>query len=108
MREVYDRDILELVRAAPAASTIHPRLGIVGGRQLAKMTAPAGLQLGCDVVVLERDNDSPAANLASHSLVGDWDDPEALLRLASQVHVVTLENEFVAAGSLRALEEAGS
>jgi 5-(carboxyamino)imidazole ribonucleotide synthase len=88
-------------------SAIHPRLGIVGGGQLAKMTALAGLQLGCDVVVLERNSYSPAANLASHSIVGDWDDPEALVKLASQVDVVTLENEFVDAGSLQALEDAG-
>jgi phosphoribosylaminoimidazole carboxylase (NCAIR synthetase) len=40
------------------------------------MTALAGLQLGCDVAVLERNNYSPAANLASHSLVGDSDQPE--------------------------------
>lgn len=107
MHENYDRDILKLVEPARVAFAINPRLGIVGGGQLAKMTALAGLQLGCDVVVLERNNYSPAANLASHSLVGDWDNPEALLKLASQVDVVTLENEFVDAGSLRALEEAG-
>lgn len=107
MHETYDRDILKLVEPARVASAINPRLGIVGGGQLAKMTALAGLQLGCDVVVLERNNYSPAANLASHSLIGDWDQPEALLKLASQVDVVTLENEFVEADSLRALEEAG-
>lgn len=83
------------------------RIGIVGGGQLAKMTAVAGLRLGCDVVVLERNNFSPAANLASHSLVGDWNSPEALIKLASQVDVVTLENEFVDADSLAKLEEAG-
>jgi len=31
------------------------------------MTALAGLQLDCDVVVLERNHHSPAANLASGS-----------------------------------------
>jgi 5-(carboxyamino)imidazole ribonucleotide synthase len=107
MHETYDRDILQLVEPARIASAINPRLGIVGGGQLAKMTALAGLQLGCDVVVLERNNHSPAANLASHSIVGDWDNPEALLQLAAQVDVVTLENEFVDAASLRALEECG-
>ncbi len=107
MHETYDRDIIKLVQPARVASAINPRLGIVGGGQLAKMTALAGLQLGCDVVVLERNNYSPAANLASHSLVGDWDNPEALMKLASQVDVVTLENEFVDAASLRALEDAG-
>jgi 5-(carboxyamino)imidazole ribonucleotide synthase len=107
MHESYDREILKLVKSARVASAINPRLGIVGGGQLAKMTALAGLQLGCDVVVLERNNFSPAANLASHSIVGDWDNPEALLKLASQVDVVTLENEFVDADNLRALEETG-
>lgn len=107
MHEHYDREILEVVEPARTGPALHPRLGIVGGGQLAKMTALAGLQLGCDVVVLERNSYSPAANLASHSIVGDWDDPEALVKLASQVDVVTLENEFVDAGSLQALEDAG-
>ena len=83
MRESYDQDILRLSEPARVASAINPRLGIVGGGQLAKMTALAGLQLGCDVVVLERNNYSPAANLASHSIVGDWDNSEALLQLTS-------------------------
>jgi 5-(carboxyamino)imidazole ribonucleotide synthase len=84
-----------------------PRLGIVGGGQLAKMTALAALELGCDVLILERNQHSPAANLATHSFIGDWDDPQALLQLAAQVDVVTLENEFVDARSLAAIEAAG-
>ena len=107
MHEIYDRDILQIIEPARVPAAINPRLGIVGGGQLAKMTALAGLQLGCDVVVLERNNHSPAANLASHLIVGDWDNPADLLRLAAQVDVVTLENEFVDAGSLRALEAGG-
>ena len=107
MHETYDRDILKLVEPTRVPAAINPRLGIVGGGQLAKMTALAGLQLGCDVVVLERNHHSPAANLASHSIVGDWDDPEDLLQLAAQVDVVTLENEFVEATSLRELEAGG-
>lgn len=83
------------------------RLGIIGGGQLAKMTAIAALQLGCDVIVLERNAISPAASLATHSLVGDWDNPEELLKLASHVDLVTLENEFVNADSLRVLAEHG-
>jgi len=107
MHENYDRDILQLVEPARIPAAINPRLGIVGGGQLAKMTALASLQMGCDVVVLERNLHSPAANLASHSIVGDWDDPKDLLQLAAQVDVVTLENEFVDAVSLRALEAGG-
>jgi len=107
MHENYDRDILQLVEPARIPAAINPRLGIVGGGQLAKMTALASLQMGCDVVVLERNLHSPAANLACHSIVGDWDDPKDLLQLAAQVDVVTLENEFVDAVSLRALEAGG-
>lgn len=86
----------------------HPRIGIIGGGQLAKMTALAGLQLGCDVIVLERSQASPAATLALHAIVGDWDDPAVLMELAAQSDVVTLENEFVDAAALRALESSGA
>jgi len=83
------------------------RLGIIGGGQLAKMTALSALQLGCDVIVLERKPDSPAARLATHSLVGDWDDPAELLKLAAQVDVVSIENEFLDTDALARLEQAG-
>ena len=71
------------------------------------MTALSGLQLGCDVQVLERKSHGPAMNLASHTFVGDWDNPADLIRLAEHADVVTLENEFVDAGSLAELEKAG-
>ncbi len=87
--------------------SVRPRLGIIGGGQLAKMTAAAALRLGCDVAVLERSAQSPAGNMAAHLLVGDWDDPVTLLQLAAAVDVVTLENEFVSADSLMAIEGAG-
>jgi len=92
----------------PGREKLHPRIGIIGGGQLAKMTALAGLQLGCDVVVLERSSASPAATLALHSIVGEWNDPDVLLQLAAQSDVITLENEFVDAGALRVLESSGA
>ena len=107
MHETYDTEIRNQQSTTAARPVIAPRLGIVGGGQLARMTAMAALQLGCDVVVLERNPFSPAAILATHSLVGDWNTVEALLELASQVDVVTLENEFVDAGLLQALEDRG-
>jgi 5-(carboxyamino)imidazole ribonucleotide synthase len=84
-----------------------PRLGIVGGGQLAKMTALAALELGCEVSILERSPASPAAPLSSHYAVGDWNDPETLLRLAERVDVLTLENEFVDAAALAAVAARG-
>ena len=89
------------------ASHTGPCLGIIGGGQLARMTAMSALQLGCDVVILEKNRSSPAATLATHSLVGDWTQPGPVLELASKVNVVTLENEFVDSSLLRMLEDAG-
>ncbi len=82
-------------------------LGIVGGGQLAKMTAQAAVQLGCEVVVLERAQDFPAQALDTRWIHGDWDDPAKLLELAAEVDVVSLENEFVSPVALRAVEAAG-
>jgi 5-(carboxyamino)imidazole ribonucleotide synthase len=82
-------------------------LGIIGGGQLAKMLAQSALQFGCEVVVLERNEHSPAACLASETVIGDWDNPDTLLKLGSLVDVVTIENEFVDADSLAALEQFG-
>jgi 5-(carboxyamino)imidazole ribonucleotide synthase len=82
-------------------------LGIIGGGQLAKMIAQSALQFGCDIVVLERKEHSPAGNLATEEVIGDWDNPDSLLLLGSMVDVVTLENEFVDADSLTALERFG-
>jgi 5-(carboxyamino)imidazole ribonucleotide synthase len=91
----------------PVAPRPAPRLGIVGGGQLAKMTAAAATQFGCEVVVLERQPDFPAHSLDTHAIIGDWDDPRELLNLAALVDVVTLENEFVNTDALAALQEAG-
>jgi 5-(carboxyamino)imidazole ribonucleotide synthase len=88
-------------------STSHPRLGIIGGGQLAKMTALAARELGCDVLVLERNDSSPAAPLANDALLGDWNDPETLLRLAKQVDVVSIENEFLNVDALEVMMNHG-
>jgi 5-(carboxyamino)imidazole ribonucleotide synthase len=83
------------------------RLGIIGGGQLARMTAIAALPLGVDVVVLEKNPHSPAARLSPDCIVGDWADRETLLKFASRCDVITLENEFVDASALTALEQSG-
>lgn len=84
-----------------------PTIGIVGGGQLARMTAQAAFKFGCEVVILERKEASPAAKQTHKTLIGDWDDPAELLKLAAQVDVVTLENEFVDANALAELEKHG-
>ena len=83
------------------------RIGIVGGGQLAKMTALPAMELGCEIVILEKTENTPSSSLAAEILHGDWDDPANLLNLANKVDVVSLENEFVDANSLKAVEQAG-
>jgi 5-(carboxyamino)imidazole ribonucleotide synthase len=83
------------------------RIGIVGGGQLAKMTALPAMELGCEIVILEKTEDTPASCLAADIMYGDWDDSTNLLKLAENVDVVSLENEFVDANSLKTLEDAG-
>ena len=88
----------------------HPagyRIGIIGGGQLAKMTAQSAQTLGCEVVILDRSEKSPALALAKEYIIGDWDDPTQLLKLAEKVDIVALENEFVDASALAKLEQAG-
>lgn len=82
-------------------------MGILGGGQLAKMTAQAAHQLGCSVVVMERRQAAGEPLFGWPIVVGDWDDPHALLEFARDVDVVTLENEFVDADALAELERHG-
>jgi 5-(carboxyamino)imidazole ribonucleotide synthase len=91
----------------PAPEKSATTIGIIGGGQLAKMLVQAASQFGCEVVILERAPGSPAESLARKTIHGDWDDPEILRQLGSQADVVTLENEFVKAASLEALEKSG-
>lgn len=83
------------------------RIAIIGGGQLAKMTALSALEFGCHVSVLERKKDVVTIDMVHRALIGDWDDPADLIRLAEHSDIVTLENEFVDAGSLAKLSEAG-
>jgi 5-(carboxyamino)imidazole ribonucleotide synthase len=103
MHETYDSEFKR-----PTGPKNYPvRLGIIGGGQLARMTAIAALPLGVEVIVLEKNPHSPAARLSPDCIVGDWADREKLLRFAAQCEVITLENEFVDAAALEVLERAG-
>jgi 5-(carboxyamino)imidazole ribonucleotide synthase len=84
------------------------RIGVLGGGQLAQMLAQAAISLGLSTVIFERQPDSPASRLTQQSVVGAWDDPEALAAFAALAPVVTLENEFVDASVLAALEARGA
>ncbi|HWH15035.1 MAG TPA: 5-(carboxyamino)imidazole ribonucleotide synthase [Miltoncostaeaceae bacterium] len=82
-------------------------VGIAGAGQLARMTCLAAWPLGIRVAVLGAP-DEPAAPMAAGVVEGAWTDAEAVAALGRSCRVVTLENEFVAAAALAAVEAAGT
>lgn len=89
-------------------SLAYPALvGILGGGQLARMTAEAAARLGIEVAILEHEADSPAARIAAREVIGGWLDHTRLAELAQGALAVTLENEFVDAPALAWLAEQG-
>ena len=80
------------------------RLGIVGGGQLGRMLALAALPLDVRCVTLDPGDDTSASQVAP-SIVGPYDDREALARLAAQVDVLTYEFENVPVEAARFAEE---
>jgi 5-(carboxyamino)imidazole ribonucleotide synthase len=87
----------------PPGSTI----GILGGGQLGRMLALAAARLGFDVVVLEREADSPAGRAAAKLIVADYGDQAALAELAASTTLVTYEFENVPAASVAWLADHG-
>ena len=72
-------------------------LGMLGGGQLGRMFVTAARTMGYAVIVLDPDPLSPAGSLANQHLACDYDDTDALDRLARDCAVVTTEFENVPA-----------
>ena len=79
-------------------------VGIVGGGQLGRMLCLAGSSLGIDCTTLDPAGRSSASQVAP-SIVGGFDDHQALARLAAAADVVTYEFENVPVASARFLAE---
>jgi 5-(carboxyamino)imidazole ribonucleotide synthase len=84
------------------------RLGILGGGQLAKMTAQAASVLNIDVVIFAQKSDEPALKVTPFQVIGAWDDANLLQQFAQMCDVVTLESEFVDVAILRQIEAFGT
>ncbi|MGK7908880.1 MAG: 5-(carboxyamino)imidazole ribonucleotide synthase [Synechococcus sp.] len=89
-----------------SAASLPFTLGIIGGGQLARMTAIAAAAMGVKVSVLHPTEDCPAASV-SEVFVGEWTDRQDLERWVRLVDAVTLEHEFVAASDLHWLAQQG-
>lgn len=78
-------------------------IGIIGGGQLGRMLAMAAARLGYRTVILEPQEDCPAAQVANRHIAAGYDDGNALTLLADISDVVTYEFENVPVASAEAL-----
>jgi 5-(carboxyamino)imidazole ribonucleotide synthase len=92
---------------ALGAQTALYDVGIAGAGQLARMTCLAAWPLGIRVAVLGAP-DEPAGPVAAGVVPGAWTDAAAVAALGRVSGVVTLENEFVDASALAAVEASGT
>ncbi|MFV2197019.1 5-(carboxyamino)imidazole ribonucleotide synthase [Nocardiopsis sp. LOL_012] len=84
-----------------------PRMGMVGGGQLSRMTHQAGIALGIDFSVLAADPRDSAARVCGDVVLGDDRGLDDVLAFAKACDVVTFDHEHVPEPVLRAVEEAG-
>lgn len=72
-----------------------PRLGLLGGGQLARMLALSAHPLGYPVAVLTAHASDPAAQVVAKATLGSLDDEKDLSWFLKEIDVVTFESEFV-------------
>jgi 5-(carboxyamino)imidazole ribonucleotide synthase len=72
------------------------------------MLALAAARLGFDTAVLTPDPDTPAGRVAARTILGAYDDPDALVELARVADVITFEFENVPASVVERLAELGA
>jgi 5-(carboxyamino)imidazole ribonucleotide synthase len=78
---------------------------MVGGGQLARMTAQAGIALGIDFRVLADTPHDSAAQVCAGTEIGDFRSADDLLAFGARCDVVTFDHEHVPGEHLSALEE---
>ncbi|MDC3377069.1 5-(carboxyamino)imidazole ribonucleotide synthase [Candidatus Nanopelagicales bacterium] len=88
-------------------SSDRPRVGMVGGGQLARMSAAPAAALGIDFRVLATSPDESAAQVVSDVALGAHDDEHAVLAFAEGCDVVTFDHEHVPPPILEKLEARG-
>ncbi|MFO7444828.1 MAG: 5-(carboxyamino)imidazole ribonucleotide synthase [Ignavibacteriaceae bacterium] len=83
------------------------RIGILGGGQLARMSAYQAYKLGFDVSILEKEAHSPAGQITKHEFAGWFHDEEVVKQFVHECNIITLENEFVNYHRLEFIENLG-
>lgn len=83
------------------------RIGILGGGQLARMSAYQAYKLGYEIAILEKAENSPAGMMTKNEFVGWVDDDKVMRDFSKSSDIVTLENEFVDYQRLEFIEKLG-
>jgi 5-(carboxyamino)imidazole ribonucleotide synthase len=82
-------------------------VGIIGGGQLARMSAAPAAALGIDFRVLATSREESAAQVIADVCLGAHDDEDAVLAFAEGCDVVTFDHEHVPPAILEKLEARG-
>src|ERR1700728_1433959 len=77
------------------ASGRYPKVAMVGGGQLARMTHQAAITLGQSLRVLAADAADPAAQVSPDVVIGSHTDLDALRRVAAGAAALTFDHEHV-------------
>ncbi len=98
-----------MLRESNTASCLdrRPRVGVIGGGQLAQMMVQAAIPLGIDLRIFARNRDEGAALAACDVVIGDWCDQSALAEFSDSCDAVTFDHELVSAEVVAALEVDG-
>jgi 5-(carboxyamino)imidazole ribonucleotide synthase len=96
---------IEVSRVRNGMTKHSPRVGVIGGGQLARMMTPPAINLGIQIKVLAEAEGS-SAQLAT-SMVGDYNQLDVVREFARGVDVITFDHEHVPISVLQALEAEG-
>lgn len=93
------------VKPPPPPSAV---VGMVGGGQLARMTAQAAISLGIELRILSAEANDPAVTAGAKHVLGSPHDLNALQHFAAGCDVVTYDHEHVPFQHQQVLHQTGS
>lgn len=82
-------------------------IGIIGGGQLGRMITQQAQKLGFDVVILDPTPDSPAGQIATRQIIGDFYDEVKLNQLVESCDITTYDIEHINVEILKYLHDKG-
>lgn len=80
-------------------------IGIIGGGQLGLMMGQSALQLGFKVIILDPEENCPASQVAQQVIVAEYNNKQALSKLAQLSDVVTYEFENVDVAGIESISQ---